>query len=642
MSDQPTIERQRMDADIVCVGFGPATAGFLTTLSKQLVNADGTPAVESAVMPGMPPQVLCYERADDIGFGVSGIVTRARALRASFPEIKTAGIPMAAPVGEEKVLYLLDPVGASRRSLALRLADKLIRATKFMLPFEHHALNLPWTPSFLHKHGGMILSMGQFMQWVGAQVQSTGTVQIWPGTPVAEALIEERRAPARPASAPSLEHAETVLCVPKVVGVRLLDQGVDKKGNPSDGFTPGMDIHAALTVVADGPIGPIGRQLDEVFGLPEGKHIRDWAVGMKFVVDLPEDTTLKPGTVLHTFGYPEPEIFGFLYVHPDRVASLGIFVPSWFDSPVRTAYRYLQHWMLHPYLWRHLKGGKLRSWGAKTLGESGKRGEPHLAGDGYARIGEGSGTTNVLTGSGVDEAWASGTQLAEAVLELLKAKKPFTKQNLDETYVKRRRASWVEEEAAVAEKSRDGFQRGVVRGMIGMALAGLTGGRLTLNGEPLQPWKRIPSLEEYFRGRISVEETKRLRKECAIKGVSLHGALMDKAGWPAIPFDGRLLVSHQDALLMGGKVQAPPGYADHVVFLYPELCEKCGTKICIELCSGQAITHGEKDGVPAFDREKCVHCGACHWNCAQPIPGNPDRMNIAFRAGTGGLHSAEN
>src|ERR1017187_1548356 len=190
MSAQTTIERPRMDADIVCVGFGPATAGFLTTLSKQLVNADGTPVVESAVMPGMPPQVLCYERADDIGFGVSGVVTRARALRASFPEIEKAGIPMAAPVGEEKFLSLPDPVGASRRSTALRLADSLIRAAKFALPVENHALNLPWTPAFLHKHDGMILSMGQFMQWVGAQVQSTGTVQIWPGTPVAEALIE--------------------------------------------------------------------------------------------------------------------------------------------------------------------------------------------------------------------------------------------------------------------------------------------------------------------------------------------------------------------------------------------------------------------------------------------------------------------
>jgi electron-transferring-flavoprotein dehydrogenase len=659
MNEQPPIERQRMDADIVCVGFGPATAGFLTTLSKQLVNADGTPAVESAVMPGMPPQVLCYERADDIGFGVSGVVTRAKALRASFPEIKTAGIPMAAPVGEEKVLYLLDPHGASRRSAALKIADALIRATKFALPFEQHALNLPWTPSFLHKHDGMILSMGQFMQWVGAQVQSTGTVQIWPGTPVAEALIEgdnpnvaQASSPAgSPGVSPGVSIGSGTLpqpaagtdCAtsPKVVGVRLLDQGVDKKGNPSDGFTPGMDIHAALTVVGDGPIGPIGRQLDEVFGLPEGHHTRDWAVGMKFVVDLPADTTLKPGTVLHTFGYPEPEIFGFLYVHPDRVASLGIFVPSWFDSPARTAYRYLQHWMLHPYLWRYLKGGKLRSWGAKTLGESGQHGEPHLTGDGYARIGEGSGTTNVLTGSGVDEAWATGTQLAEAVIELLKAKKPFTRQNLDETYVKRRRASWVEAEGRVAEKSRDGFQKGVATGMIGMALAGLTNGKFSLGSAPIQPWKRIPTVDDYFAGKISRDEIAKLRTECKTKNVSLHGALMDKAGWPAIPFDGQLLVSHQDALLMGGKVQAPHGYADHVIFLHPELCEKCGARICIEACSGQAIYPGET-GVPAFDREKCVHCGACLWNCSQANPENPDHMNIAFRAGTGGLHSAEN
>ena len=231
MNEQPQIERPRMDADIVCIGFGPGTAGFLATLAKQLVNADGTPAVESAVMPGMPPQVLCYERADDIGFGVSGVVTRARALKASFPEIKTAGIPMAAPVGEEKVLYLLDPHGVSRRSAALRCADTLIRTAKFALPVKNHALNLPWTPSFLHKHDGMILSMGQFMQWVGAQVQSTGTVQIWPGTPVSQALVEGK----------------------KVIGVRLLDQGVDKKGNPSDGFAPGMDIRAALTVIGDGP-----------------------------------------------------------------------------------------------------------------------------------------------------------------------------------------------------------------------------------------------------------------------------------------------------------------------------------------------------------------------------------------------------
>jgi electron-transferring-flavoprotein dehydrogenase len=608
-----------MDVDVVCVGFGPAMGGFLSTLARGVLRPDGTPAVESPSQPGLPPQIVCYERADDVAFGVSGVVTRARGLRATFPDLDTAQIPMATPVRTEKVLYLLDPIGASRRSWGLRAADRTLRAFGRVLGVESDAIELPWTPSFLHKTGGLVLSLGQFMQWVSTQVQSTGTVQIWPGTPVAEVLIEDER----------------------VVGVRLVDQGVDARGKPAPGYLPGMDIRAGLTVVGDGPVGDLGRQLDARFGLPPGHHTREWAVGMKFVVDLPPNTPLGAGTVWHTLGFPEPEIFGFLYVHPDRVASLGIFVPSWFDSPVRTAYRYLQHWMQHPYLWRHLQGAKLRSWGAKTLGESGRRGEPCLAGDGYARIGEGSGSTNVLTGSGVDEAWVTGTVLGEAVLELLRDRRPFTQANLDATYARRRRASWVEQEGRVAERSRDGFQRGVVRGLLGMALAGLTRGRFALGAEPVPPHRRLPSIEAYYRGRIVPEEIARLQSRCRDEGTSLHAALMDRVGWPPIVHDGQLLVSHQDALLLGGKVQAPPGYADHVVFLYPELCARCGTRICIEACSGQALAAGEA-GVPRFDREKCVHCGACAWNCAQPIPGNPERTNIAFRAGTGGLHSAEN
>jgi electron-transferring-flavoprotein dehydrogenase len=174
-----------------------------------------------------------------------------------------------------------------------------------------------------------------------------------------------------------------------------------------------------------------------------------------------------------------------------------------------------------------------------------------------------------------------------------------------------------------------------------MALAGLTQGRLAMPGKSLAPAKRLPTVEEYYAGRIPSAEIERLRQECAAKGTSLHNALMDRCGWPAIPYDGRLLVSHQDALLMGGKVQAPPGYADHVVFLYPNLCEACGTKVCIEMCSGQAIAPGDR-GVPAFDREKCVHCGACVWNCATVNPADAERGLVDFRAGTGGLHSAEN
>jgi len=235
----------------------------------------------------------------------------------------------------------------------------------------------------------------------------------------------------------------------------------------------------------------------------------------------------------------------------------------------------------------------------------------------------------VLTGSGVDEAWTTGAQLAHAVVELARASQPFTRANLQNAYVARRRASWLEAESRIAEKSRDGFHRGVVSGMVGMALTGLTGGKYAVKGKP----RPTATPEEFYAGKIPAAEVQRIVAECRAKGVSCHEPLMEACGWPAIPFDGQLLVTHQDALLVGGKVQAPAGFADHVHFLEPYLCEACRTKQCLEMCSGQAIAPGT-DGVPAFDREKCVHCGACVWNCPNSA--------IAFLAGAGGLHSTEN
>jgi electron-transferring-flavoprotein dehydrogenase len=174
-----------------------------------------------------------------------------------------------------------------------------------------------------------------------------------------------------------------------------------------------------------------------------------------------------------------------------------------------------------------------------------------------------------------------------------------------------------------------------------MGIAGFTKGKLHIPGTHLPPYKRLPTLVEYYQGRISAEEIQKIQKECAAKGASAHDEIMNRCGWPEVPLDGQLLMTHQDALLVGGKVQAPPGWADHVVFLYPQLCEKCESKICVEVCSGQAITRGDTTA-PIFDREKCVHCGACFWNCAQPHPQNPSRTVLDFKSGAGGLHSAEN
>src|SRR5580704_18568229 len=108
--NEVAVERQTMEVDIACVGFGPAMGGFLTTLTQAWTENPSDPAFESKVMPGMPLQILCYERADDLAAGVSGVVTRAEGIRSSFAALDPTLIPMATEVRQEQVFYLLDPI----------------------------------------------------------------------------------------------------------------------------------------------------------------------------------------------------------------------------------------------------------------------------------------------------------------------------------------------------------------------------------------------------------------------------------------------------------------------------------------------------------------------------------------------------
>ena len=95
-----------MEVDIACAGFGPATGGFLTTLTQAWGENPADPAFESKVTPGMPLQVMCYERADDLAAGVSGVVTRGEGIARVFPSSIPQRFPMAAAVKTgERVLF---------------------------------------------------------------------------------------------------------------------------------------------------------------------------------------------------------------------------------------------------------------------------------------------------------------------------------------------------------------------------------------------------------------------------------------------------------------------------------------------------------------------------------------------------------
>ena len=117
-----------------------------------------------------------------------------------------------------------------------------------------------------------------------------------------------------------------------------------------------------------------------------------------------------------------------------------------------------------------------------------------------------------------------------------------------------------------------------------MALAGMTGGRLALRGQIPPAPKQFGRSTAYIAGGLSTKQAAALALD---SGRPLHDALMTARGWPEIQYDGRLLVTHQDALLMGGKVQAMPGFADHVVFLDKKCCLACERRPALRCVPGR-------------------------------------------------------
>ena len=206
-----------MEVDIACVGFGPAMGGFLTTLTqawsaeprRSRIRKQGRSrhaaagALLRARRRSSPPASAASSRAPG---AFAQAFPRSIPPKSRWPPTSTS----------ERVLYLLDPIGASRRSRTLRVG-RHCSSVFAECRVKDHAFELPWTPAFLHKHGGLVLSIGQFNQWVRSQLMASGLVQIWPGTPVAAPLFDERR---------------------RNSGVRLADQGVDNHGVPTTASCP--------------------------------------------------------------------------------------------------------------------------------------------------------------------------------------------------------------------------------------------------------------------------------------------------------------------------------------------------------------------------------------------------------------------
>lgn len=110
-------------------------------------------------------------------------------------------------------------------------------------------------------HGNYIVSLGQVTKWLAQHAESLG-VEIFPGFPAAEVLYNDDGS---------------------VKGVATGDVGIGKDGKPTDNFTRGLELHAPITLFAEGARGSLTKQLFKQFNLRKGVDPQTFGLGIKEV-----------------------------------------------------------------------------------------------------------------------------------------------------------------------------------------------------------------------------------------------------------------------------------------------------------------------------------------------------------------------
>jgi electron-transferring-flavoprotein dehydrogenase len=412
------VERDRLDADVLIVGGGPAGLACALRLGQEKARP-GSKLADATI-------VLLEKGAYVGAHGISGAVLDPRAMRELFGDFLADGCPVEAPVGRDELLFLS-------------------REGKFRFPI---------LPPMFRNHGNYVVSLNKVVKWMAEKVEAAG-IDVFPGFAGQELLIEDGR----------------------VVGVRCGDRGVDRDGNPKGNYEPGIDIIAKVTILAEGSRGNLTKTLVQRMGLDAGRNPQIYATGVKEVWELPEER-LPAGDVLHTMGWPlasEEYGGGFLYGMQGRRVAAGFVVGLDYKNPWTDPHALMQEWKLHPAVHAILDGGKLVTYGAKTIPEGGFFSLPRLAADGCLIAGDSAGFLNAARLKGIHLGMKSGMLAAEVAAEAVEAD-DSTRTFLDR-YEERVLASWAGAELHGVRNFRQGFEGGLWKGMLHTGLTMVTGGR---------------------------------------------------------------------------------------------------------------------------------------------------------------------
>jgi electron-transferring-flavoprotein dehydrogenase len=425
--------RDTDNADVVIVGGGPA--GLSAAIRLKQLGKDH----------GKDLRVCLLEKGAEVGNHIlSGAVLEPRALNELFPDWKDRGAPLNVPVTSDKVYFL----------------------TKKM------ALRCP-TPPHMSNHGNYIISLGNLCRWLADQATEMG-VEIYSGFPGSEFVYNEDGS---------------------IKGVATGDMGIGKDGKPTENFQRGLELHAPITLLAEGTRGSLSKKLIQKFNLREGADPQTYGIGLKEVWEINPEKH-NQGTVMHTLGWPvDMKTWGgaFLYHWENSLLSIGYVVGLDYENPYLSPYKEFQRWKHHPLISNLLEGGKCISYGARAINEGGYQSIPKLIAPGAALLGCAAGFLNVPKIKGSHNAMKSGMVAAEAIFNALKeaGEVDKTKPLYLSKYPEMLKRSWLWDDLYKVRNIRPSFQLGTLPGMI------YTGADMVMRGR--EPWTLHHKHEDHSR-----------------------------------------------------------------------------------------------------------------------------------------------
>lgn len=411
-------EDERIDVGVLIVGAGPAGLAAAVRLG-QLLSDD--PALAESL--GEVPIAVADKGKGPGSHLLSGAVMRPGPIKELFSDVAPADIPHYWEV-EKEAVYFMRP------------------KSKIRIP----------APPQMRNHGNWVVSVSQLARWMSDKAEELGVFML-PETDAQKLLIERNR----------------------VRGVLTGDKGRGRNGEQLGAFEPGAEVHANVTVLAEGTPGHLASVARHYYDL-DRDSTRTWELGVKEVWQVPKPLT----KLIHTLGWPlrlrtKYREYGGSWLYPmgDDMISLGYVIGLDYADATLSIHDVLQQFKTHPFIREVLEGGKRVAWGAKTIPGGGFWGLPsRMHVPGAVLVGDSAGFVDMAALKGVHYAIRSGMLAAEAIYEALKAETATQPTGLW-GYTKRIHDSEIWKDLHRTRNIRPAFQRGFIYGGMvhGMATA---------------------------------------------------------------------------------------------------------------------------------------------------------------------------